>query len=106
MVLPLLDNQRCMSISGFSLNLFIEVYGHLTILVKTLMSFGVITIPHLHSRPLLLLIPMLSMGILEGEEELHHLSQNRLHLGTLAKKDNSIFFQITCMDPATLYKWK
>ena len=93
MVLPLLDNQRHMSAGGFSLNLSIEVYGHLTILVKLLMSFGVITIPHLHSHPLLLLIPMLSMGILKGEEELHQLSQNRLCLGTLAKKDNCIFFQ-------------
>ena len=93
-----------MSTSGFRLNLSIEVYGHPTILIKLQMSFGEITIPHLHSHPLLLLIPALSVGILEGEEELHQLSQNRLCLGALAKKDNSIFFQITCMDLATLYR--
>ena len=88
MVLPSLGSQRHMSAIGFNLNLSIEVYGHLTILVKHQMSFGVITVPHLHSHPLLLLIPALSVGILEGEEELHQLSQNRLCLGTLAKKDN------------------
>ena len=106
MVLPLLGNQRQMNASGFNLNLSIGVYGHLTILVKLLMSFGVITVPHLHSHPLLLLKPMLSMGILKGEEELHQLSQNRLCLGTLAKKDNSMFFQITCTDLATPYRQK
>ena len=106
MVLPLLGNQRHMSASGFNLNLSIEVYGHLTILVRLLMSFRVITLPHLHSHPLLLLIPMLSVGILEGKEELYQLSQNRLCLGTLAKKDNSIFFWIMCTDLATPYRWK
>ena len=95
-----------MSTGGFNLNLSIEVYGHLTILVKLLMSFGVITIPHLHSHTLLLLIPALSMGILEGEEELHQLSQNRLHLGTLAEKGKSMCFQIMCMGLAIPYRWK
>ena len=106
MVLPLLGNQRCMSTGGFNLNLSVEVCGHLTILIKLQMSFEVITIPHLHSHPLLLLIPTLSVGILEGEEELHQLSQNRLCLGTLAKKDNSIFFWITCTVLATPYRQK
>ena len=93
-----------MSTNG--LNPSIEVYGHLTILIRLQMSFGVITVPHLHYHPLLLLKPVLSMGILEGEEELHHLSQNRLCLGALAKKDNSVFFQITCTDLATPYRQK
>ena len=92
MVLLLLGDQRCMSTSGFNLNLSIEVCGHLTILIKLLMSFGVITVPHLHYHPLLLLIPALSIDILKGEEELHQLSQNRLHLGALAEKGKSMCF--------------
>ena len=106
MVLPLLGDQRHMSICGFNLNLSVKVYGLLTILVKLLMSFGVITVPCLHYHPLLLLAPILSVGILKGEEELHQLSQNRLHLGTLAKKDNSAFFWIMCTDLATPYRQK
>ena len=83
-----------------------EVCGCLNILVRDLMGSGEITTPHLHSCPLLLLKPALSMGILEGEEELHHLSQNRLHLATLAKKGKSVCFWIMCMVLATLYRWK
>ena len=104
----MLDSLRHMSADGFRVDLIppIEVYGHLApIIIRHQMSFGIITTPHLHSHPLLLLKPMLSMGILEGEEELHHLSWNRLHLGALAKKGKSVYFQITCTGLAILYRW-
>ena len=104
MTLLLSGSQRCISADG--LNQSVGVYSHLTILIRLQMSFGVITIPHLHYHPLLLMKPVLSMGILEEEEELHHLSQNRLCLGALAKRGNSIFFQITYMDLVTPYRWK
>ena len=106
MVLPLLGNWRHMSTNGFRAYLILPegVYGHLPIIVKLLTNFGVITTPHLHSHPLLLLKPMLSMGILEGEEELHHLSQNRLRLGALAEKGKSIYFWIMCTGLAIPYR--
>ena len=47
---------------------------------------------HLHYPPLCLLCPMLSMGILKREEELHNLSQNRFHLGGLTERDTSMLF--------------
>ena len=95
----MLGNQRHMSTSGSKGNqtLLVEVFGHLPIIVRPLMNSGVITAPHLHSHPLLLLEPTLSMGILKEEEELHHLSQNRLCLGTLAEKGKGMCFWIMCM---------